>query len=219
MQTEPSADQNNVILKLPVNISYAALVAALQEKARGEVIKVEKENGKTTSYAEILDVSFENSLEEDYDLVFDIRFKTLTTVFRNKVGRILLHAAIDFDVEEQVVTVIGYKINSISNSWLMDNALEAMANKLIYSKLKKKMNFNFTPILEKQIREINEKIETTEVKKGISLFGKIDNFKIATIIPKTEHFLVVLDLKGNAVIDIDMINLPNSKVSSQDDLV
>lgn len=218
MQTESFSDQNNVILKLPVNISYTALAAYLRENARGEIIKVENENGKTTKYAEILDVSFEKSLEEDYDLVFDIKFKTLTTVFRNKQGRILMHAAVDFDEEAQVINVIGYKLNSVSNNWLMDNALEAMANKLIYTKLKKKMNFDFTPIIEKQVLEINEKIESSQVKDGINLFGKIEDFKIAAIIPKSEHFLVVLDLKGNAVVDIDNLNFASSKDPAREDL-
>lgn len=219
MQTNPYSDQNNVILKLPVNISYQALVTYTREKFRGEIIKVEKDNGKSTNYAEILDVSFERSLEENYDLVFDIRFKTLTTIFRNKEGRILLHAAIDFNEELQVVTVTGYKLNSVSNSWLMDNSLEAMANKLIYSKLKKKMNFNFTPIIEKQLKEINEKIASTEVKDGISLFGKLEDFKITALIPKLEHLLVVLDVKGNAVVDIDNFDFAPSKDPSGEDIV
>lgn len=198
--------ESNVIISLPLNILYTALVDYLQENVRGQIIKVDKENGKTTNYAEILDVSFEYSNEENYDLVFDIKIRTLTTVFKNKVARIILHASIDFDKNEQVVTVRNYKLNAISNSWLMDNSLEAMANKLMYSKLKKKMKFEIRPEIEKQVLELNEKLENAfEVKEGINLFGRIESFTIGKIIPKPQHFLVLVNLKASAVIDINKI--------------
>lgn len=207
--------QSNVVISLPVNISYTALVNYLQENVRGQIIKVDKENGKTTNYAEILDVSFEHSKEEDYDLVFEIKIKTLTTVFKNKMATIILHASIDFDKTEQVVTVRDYKLNAISNSWLMDNSLEAMANKFMYSKLKKKMKFEIRPEIEKQILELNEKMENAiEVKDGINLFGRIESFTIGEIISKPRHFFVLVNFKASAVVDIDKILM--SKASAKE---
>lgn len=212
-QVSEDPSQSNVIISLPLNISYTALVNYLQENVRDQIIKVDKENGKTTNYAEILDVSFDHSKEEDYDLVFDIKIRNLTTVFKNKEARIILHASIDFDKTEQVVTVRDYKLNAISNSWLMDNSLEAMANKFMYSKLKKKMKFEIRPEIEKQVLELNEKMENAiEVKDGINLFGRIESFTIGKIIPKPQHFMILVDIKASAVIDIEKILMSKAPV-------
>lgn len=201
--------QNNVIISLPVNITYAALVDVLREKVRGEIIQVEKENGETTRYAEILDVSFEKSLLENYDLTFNIEFKTLTTVFKNKTGRLFLDAAINYNEQEQVVHVSDFKLDVKSGNWLMNNSLEAVANKFIYGKLKRKMQFNLRPEIEKHITGLNSKLEDPyELMEGIHLFGKIESFSIGKIIPKPLHFLVLLDLHGNAVVDVEKIRLP-----------
>lgn len=215
-ETLSASSKNNVILSLPVNFTYSALVEILREKSRGEIIKVEKEDGSFTSYAQILDVTFQQSPNENFDLLFDIKLRTLTTVFKNKEARLLLDVSLDYDENDQVIRVIDYKLDFKSNNWLMNNSLETVANKLIYGKLKKKMIFDLKPEIEKRILDINRKLEDPmEVMEGINLFGQIDSFSIGKIIPKTDHFLVLLNLNGNAVVDIEKLILPkNSTVNS-----
>lgn len=215
-ETLSASSKNNVILSLPVNFTYSALVEILREKSRGEIIKVEKEDGSFTSYAQILDVTFQQSPNENFDLLFDIKLRTLTTVFKNKEARLLLDVSWDYDENDQVIRVIDYKLDFKSNNWLMNNSLETVANKLIYGKLKKKMIFDLKPEIEKRVLDINRKLEDPmEVMEGINLFGQIDSFSIGKIIPKTDHFLVLLNLNGNAVVDIEKLILPkNSTVNS-----
>lgn len=214
-----ASSQNNVIISLPVNITYAALAEIVQEKARGEIIKVEKEDGSFTSYAQILDVSFQESLEDDFDLLFDIKLKTLTTVFKNKVARLLLDVSLDYNEHEQVVSVKDYKLDIKSGNWLMNNSLEAVANKFIYGKLRKKMMFDLKPEIDKRILELNQKMEDPmEVMDGINLFGQIDSFSIGKIIPKPGHFLVLLNLNGNAVVDVEKIILPKSETRDSQEI-
>lgn len=209
-ETSNASSQNNVIISLPVNITYTALEEIIREKSRGEIIKVENEEGKSTSYGQILDVSFQQSLQDNYDLIFDIKFKTLTTVFKNKVARVLVDVSLDYDAIEQVIRVKDYKLDVKSSNWLMNNALEAVVNKIIYRKLKKKMIFDLKQEVDKQILELNHKLEEpVEVMQGINLFGQIDTFSIGAIIPKPDHFLVLLNLNGNAVVDVEKIIFPN----------
>ncbi len=213
MEMPGATNQNNVIISLPVNITYAALVEVLREKARGEIIQVEKENGKTTQYAEILDISFQKSELENYDLLFEIEFRTLTSVFKNKKGMLYLDAAIDYNELEQVVQVRDFRLDVKSGSWLMNNSIEAVANKFIYGKLKSKMKLDLTPEINKRINELNRKLEDPmEVMEGINFFGQIDSFSIGRIIPKPQHFLVLLNLNGNAVVDVEKINIPQSEI-------
>lgn len=208
-ETVNSSSQNNVILSLPVNITYAALGEIIREKSSGEIIKVEKEDGKFTSYAQILDVSFQESPEDNFDFLFDIKLKTLTTVFKNKVARLLLDVSLDYNEHEQVVSVKNYKLDIKSGNWLMNNSLEAVANKFIYGKLKKKMMFDLKPEIDKRLLELNKKLEDSfEVMEGINLFGQVDNLSVGKIIPKPDHFLVLLNLKGNAVVDVEKLIFP-----------
>lgn len=211
-ETLNSSSENNVILSLPVSITYAALEEIIRKKAIGEIIKVEKEDGKVTSYAQVLDVSFQHSIEDNYDLLFDIKFKTLTTVFKNQVARVLLDVSLNYDANEQVIRVQDYKLDVKSNNWFMNNTLEAVANKFIYGKLKKKMKFDLKQEIDKRIPEINQKLEEPlEVMQGVNLFGQVDKFSVGAIIPKTDHFLVLLNLNGNAVVDVEQIIFPKAK--------
>lgn len=218
-ETIDSSSQNNVILSLPVNITYVALEQIIREKSRGEIIRVEKEDGKVTSYAQILDVSFQHSLKDNFDLVFDIELRILTTVFKNKVARMLLDVSVDYDEHEQVVRVKDYELDLKSGNWLMNNSLEAVANKFIYGKLKKKMMFDLKPEIDKRIQEINRKLEDpVEVMDGINLFGQVDSFSVGKIIPKPDHFLVLLNLNGNAVVDVEKLIFPKSKSANSPEI-
>lgn len=207
-----NSSSQNVVISLPVNITYAALGEIIREKSRGEIIKVEKEDGKVSNYAQILDVSFQQSTKDGYDLEFDIELRTLTTVFKNKVARLFMDISLDYNEQEQVVSVKDYKLDIRSNNWLMNNSLETVANKFIYGKLKKKMIFDLKPEIDKRLLEINRKLEDPmEVMDGINLFGQIDYFSIGKIIPKQDHFLVLLNLNGNAVVDIEKIIFPKTE--------
>src|SRR5690606_15062572 len=113
-----ASSENNVIITLPVNLAYAAIEGYLKENYTGYIIQEEKEDGKITSYAEILGISMEGSAEEEYDLAVDVAFKNLTSVFHNKKGRILLHLSLFFNEPEQAISVDKFKLEGNSGSWL-----------------------------------------------------------------------------------------------------
>lgn len=202
-----TSSQNNILITLPVNIAYSAIEGYLKENFTGKIIKDEKENGKVTEYAKIMDMALAGSTEEDFDIVADITFKNLTSLFRNKIGRILLHLSLEFNEEEQEISVINFKLDGKTGNWLMNNSIEAMANTFLHNKIKTKMIFNFRPIIEKQLTDLNKKLEDAfEVKKGINLYGNLKDFRIHRIIPKIKHFYVLLNIEGDAVMDIEELN-------------
>ncbi len=201
----------NIIVNLPVNITYSAIENMLREKLVGEIIKTEDDNGKISRYAQILDISIDSSEETEYDLVLDVKFQTLTSVFKNKEGRILLYLTIQFEEANQEINVRDFKLKGNTSSWLMNNSLEAMANTLLRGKLMKKMQFNFMPLIEKKIIELNGKMEEPyEVHKGIKLFGRIENFSVKKILPKPVNVLVFVNVSANAVVDVEEINFEDT---------
>ena len=207
MENTEDESQNNIQVKLPVNISYTAVNDFLQKNVVGELIKTEKESGEVTTYAEILDISLGQSPEEKYDLAVDVEFMMLTKLLRNKVGRVWLHVALEFNEEAQEVWVSDFKLDGNTNNWLMNNSLEVMANNIMQESLKNKMRYNFSAEIEKHIQELNHKMgDPYEVSGGINLFGRIEKLKIYRIVPKPDRFLILAKIAANAVVDVDELD-------------
>lgn len=207
MATLEDASENDIQINLPVNISYAAINEFLTENVVGKLIEDEKETGEVTTYAELLDMSIEQSPDERFDLAVDVEFRTLTKLLRNKIGRVWLHVALEFDEAAQEVWVSDFKLDGNTDSWLMNNSLELMANKVMQGSIKNKMRYNFQAEIEKHIFELNTKMgDPYEVSSGINLFGRIEKMKVYRIIPKADKFLVLARIAANAVVDIEKLN-------------
>ena len=206
------SQSNNIQVKLPVNISYTAVNEFLQKNVVGELIKTEKETGEVTTYAEILDISLGQSPDEKYDLAVDVEFMMLTKLLRNKIGRVWLYVALEFDEEAQEVWVSDFKLDGKMGNWLMNNSLEVLANTIMQESLKNKMRYNFTAEIEKHIQELNNKMgDPYEVAGGINLFGRIENLRIYRIVPKPDRFLILAKMAANAVVDVDRLDFNASE--------
>lgn len=193
-------------IRLPIHIDYAVVETFLRRKLIGETISSETEDGKGSTYAEILDLSLEKSQDDDYDLALELKFKTLTTLFRNREGKIVFHVSLDFDKEEQLVSVNNFRLEGNTKNWFFNKSLEAMVNTFMHGKLKNKMKFNFRPEIEKQLRSMNEKLENRlEVAEGIFLFGRLNSFRIYEIIYQETQFLILVNFEGNTLLDIKKI--------------
>lgn len=208
MENIKNSPQGNLQLKIPIRIAYDVLQNFLRKKFVGEKIKIE-ENGQFSNYAEVLDININKSLEEDYDLVLEVRFRTLTSFFRNKKGTAIIQAALGFRDKEQEIAVLDYDLEVQTGNWLMNKTLQAVVNSnFLSTKLKEKLKYEFKPMVEKQLRAANLKLnEQLEASKGVFISGKLNNFRILDIIPGRERLVVILSLEGNAVVDIKEINL------------
>jgi len=206
MEKAENFSQGLNFIGIPISIGYTVMEAYLQKKMIGETISSEDEDGKVSTYAEILDLSLEKSQDEAYDLALGLKFKILSTFFRNKEGKILLHLSVDFDKEEQVVSVNNFKLEGITNNWLFNKSLGTMVNNFLHGKIKNKMKFDFRPEIEKHLRSMNEKLDNRlEVAEGIFLFGRLNTFKISEIILQASQFLILVNFEGNTLLDIKKI--------------
>ena len=197
---EPIHD--DIRFQIPVKVTYKALETLLREKLVGEDITTEN-NGEVTKYATILDLDLARSLQQGYDLAVDVKFRTLTTLFRNKEGSILLDAALDFDPAAQKLSVKDYKFEVESSSWLLDNSLETLAGSFFREKIKKKMNFDFKPLIAEKLGDINNKLETAiEPAEGISIEGFVSNFRVLRLLPGEKVMLAIVELEGKAVVSV-----------------
>ena len=209
MEKIKNSPQENLMIKIPVRITYNVVQDFLRKKFVGEKIRIKEENGKVSNYAEVLEISIDKSMEEDYDLVLEMNFRTLTSFFRNKKGTAVVHAALGFDDKEQEISVLDYDLEVQTKNWLMNKTLQGIANSNFLSgKLKKKLKYEFKPMVKKQLEAANVKLhEQLEASDGIFISGKLNNFRILDVIPGRERLVVLVSLEGNVVVDIKEINL------------
>lgn len=204
MEKETVKDLQNIQLKLPVKIKYIALEESLKRKMVGEVIKDEDKDGDISNYAEILDVGLNYSLENKFDLAIAVTFKTLTTLFHGKKMQIVLHASLYLNKEKQSISIKEYKIKGKTANFLTNGFLQTLVNTLLYKKIKEKLSFNFMPIIEEQIKALNNKlINNLEVAQGISISGYLNKFLIDEIVPIEEELILSILIEGLAFVNIE----------------
>lgn len=207
MERPGNSEKDNIAFTLPVKIQYSVLEDYLRSKMKGENVKVENEEGEITNYARILDVSLERSPDEDFHVLLDVKFQALTSLFHDKEGRVLLYVILGYEEQEQQIKVEHFELKGKSKSWIMNKSLQAMANTFMYEKLKKKMRFDFEPLIQKQLEQINEKLENRiEPAEGFHVSGRLSTFSILEIFPGQSHVLVSVRLEGRGVIDITGLN-------------
>ena len=199
--------QDDIKFQIPVKISYTAVEAMLRKQLVGEHITTES-NGDVTKYATILDLDLARSHSEGYDLAVDVKFRTLTTFFKNKEGSILLDAKLDFDSAAQQLSVKDYTFDVDSSSWLLSNSLETLAGSFFRDKIRKKMKFDFRPLIEEQLGNINRKLESTiEPVEGISISGFVSGFRILQLPPGEKMLLAIVELKARALVEVERIDI------------
>lgn len=204
---EPLLARDGIRIHLPVRIEYHVLEAFLRERMKGEKIKAEK-NGEVTAYAEILDFSLEKSQQADHDLDVFVKYRTLTTFFKNKQGEVLVNLSLYFDEAAQELLVTDYKLKGNSEGWLMNKVLPSLINTFLHKKLKDKMRFAFKQKIEEQVNSLNEKLRSQiKAAEGVFVSGELSTARVSDIIVGKSHFLVSVEIEGTGLAEIREIRM------------
>ncbi len=195
--------QGMVEVALPVKIGYAVLRSYLNERMVGEMIKKENDDGNDTNYAQILNVDISKSELPDFDIILEVEFQTLTSVFKNKQGTAFFHAAIELDKVQQCISISDFQVKTRTDSWLADKLLQTLLNKWMYGRLKKKMHFNFLPKIEQQILSLNKKLDKQiKAREGVHVSGALDTLEIINIRAREAFLEIFVKMLGNAEVEL-----------------
>jgi hypothetical protein len=201
-------DNYNVVLRLPVKVNYQVLQNYLQKKLLGKIISKGKANGETSDRARIQAITLERSPLEDFDLAVQVQLKLLTTFFKDKVIKVTTQLSIGFSEAGQEVLIRRYKLESEDNGWLIDKLVETLINNFMYSKLKDKMRFDIRPLVKEKLEKLNHRLNGgLEVADGVSITGKIKDFRVQEIIPGQRTLLVSVKILGNNILNIKSIDI------------
>ena len=208
MEGKDPENNYNVVLRLPVKVDYQVLQTYLQKKLLGKIISKGKANGETSDRARIQGITLERSPLEDFDLAVNVQLKLLTSFFKGKVIRVVAHLSVGFNEAEQQVLIRRYKLDSENNGWFTDRVVETLVNNFMYSKLKEKMKFDIRPLVKEKLDKLNAKLTAgLEVTDGISITGKLKEFRVEEVIPGQRTLLVAVSILGNNVLNIKSIDI------------
>ena len=208
MEEKSPENKYNVILRLPVKISYKVLETYLQKKLLGKVLSKGKANGQTSDHARIQKINLERSPLEDFDLAVHVQLSLLTTFFKNRKVKATAHLALGFQKAEQEVLIRRFKLESENNGWFIDNLVEMLVNNFMVAKLKEKMKFDIRPIVTTRLEKLNERLAgALQVTDGVNITGKISEFKVQEVIPGQRTLLVAVSILGNNVLNINSIDI------------
>lgn len=199
--------QDEILVHIPVKIEYQVLNQFLRQKLIGEKLGTENQAGEETNYAEVLDLTLVRSEHTGLDLSLRADLKALTTFLKNKRVSVILHFSLVFDEDTQEISVGNYKLEGNNQNWLLNKPVEMLANKIAYKKLKEKMKLDFSPIIGKQLHQLNEKMNApVETVDGIFVTGQLKEFKIKTILPGDNLFMVWVAVSGFGLVDVRRID-------------
>ena len=199
----PIIKNNNIELNLPINLPYTLLDKTAKEKLIGETIEVKKKNGKKKKYATILDVEIYGSKETDYDIVLGLKTKIDRTIFKREIVPIFLHAKLGYDTMQKKLYVTSYKIDSKTESGLFNISVQALANKIVYTKVLTKLQFEVGKAIDEQKKIANKLLkDKIEITKGVKLSGVVNTLEIKALIPQPDRIFCLFSLKGNANVEV-----------------
>ncbi|WP_029038885.1 DUF4403 family protein [Salinimicrobium xinjiangense] len=198
----------NVILHLPVKIEYKVIETYLQKKFLGKILSKGKANGETSDHARIQKINLTRSPLDEFDLAVQLQLKLLTSLFKNREIKMVVHLSLDFKEAQQEVLIPRYRLDGENSGWFTNTLVETLVNNFMYSKLKEKMKFDISPIIANKLEKLNTELGGgKEMAEGINITGKIDQFRVQEVIPGQLNLLVTVRILGNNVLNIRKIDL------------
>lgn len=199
----PNVKDNNIEINLPINIPYTLIDKTAKEKLIGQIIKGKKKNGQEKKYAKILDIEIYGSKETDYDIVLGLKTKIYRTIFKREKVPVYLHAKLDYDTIQKKLYVKSYKLDSKTESGLYNISLETIANKIVYTKIINKLQFEIGNAIDEQKKIANKLLaEKIEITKGVKLTGVVNTLEIKSLISQPDRIFCLFSLKGNANVEV-----------------
>lgn len=208
MKEENNTHQiDGISIQIPIKIKLEAIEKVLQQKLVG--FKIQKEEGSGKQFGEILSLElFPGEVGYDVCIRQEVLMKTL--LFKNKKIGFNMQLKFEYNKENQELIIKNYKVEGEEKSWLINNLLHVVMGILFKKKLSNNSKFILTPKISELLHQINDKLENiVEVKKGINLFGAIDNFKVNKLYFKETGLVALIKIEGNLAAEVYEIELPD----------
>ncbi|WP_121667141.1 DUF4403 family protein [Mesonia aquimarina] len=202
-----NSETPGISIQIPVKIKLEAIEKVLREKLVG--FKIQKEEVDSKQFGEVLSLNLLPG-KSGYDLGIQLEVLMKTLLFKNKKINFSFQLKFEYDKELQELDIKEYKVIGEQKYWLTNKALKVITDFIFKKKLSSQSKLFLSPKISELLDQLNKKLENIiEVKKGISLFGSIDNFKVIDLYFKEIGLVVLINFEGNMAAEVSEIELPN----------
>lgn len=192
----------NIAIKVPINISYAALEGAVKKKMEGEYISTKEGAGEETRHAHIQQVAVAPSQKPGYHLVIDLKLSILRTLLKREGVDLRVQAALGYDNERQLLFLTRYHIDARTSSSFYNGSLEVLANSVAQGQILKKARLDLRAIITRELAKVNAMLEQGKEMKGIVLTGQVDSVRVQDITPQAEGVSLLVIMYGQLAAEI-----------------
>lgn len=199
----PTMAANKIELNLPLNLSYDLLNKVAKDRLTGRVIKGKNRKGREKRYAKIDSIEIYGSKEYQNGIVVGLKTKVYRTIFKKEHVPIYIHAKLDYDTLQKRLFITEYKLDSKTENGLYNISLEAIANKIAYSKIIPKLYFDVSNVINEQKAIANRLLENKiEITTGVKLSGVVETLEVKQIIAQPDRLSCLFILTGTTNIEI-----------------
>lgn len=185
--------------ELPVNVSYTVLRQLMDKRLIGMEL-----GSKSRKYAQIVGSQLEASPLPDYDVVLGLRIALHRKVVGFKELPIYLHGTLQYDASAELLSIGTFKMDSKSRNFLVDRALETLANTLYYQKIIGAAAVNIKESIRPQLALLNQRLSTgMSVVEGTRLSGRLEHLSVASVAALDNYIAVHVKVSGKFEVTLD----------------
>lgn len=194
--------ENNIAIKVPITIAYAALEGAARKKMEGEYISTKDGAGEETRHAQVHSLAIAPSQQPGYHLVIDLKLSVLRTLLKRDGVDLRVQAALGYDNERQLLFLSRYKVDARTSSSFYNGSLEVLANSVAQSQILKKARLDLRALISRELAKVNSMLEQGKEMKGIVLRGQVDSVQVQDITPQPEGVSLLLVMYGQVAAEV-----------------
>jgi hypothetical protein len=207
MNNDQEATNQDILLSIPIKVSFISLKNYLNKEFKGKIISRDNSNGKRINYFKILEIDIAKSTIKKYNLELIVKLETLTTLYKSRELEISIQTFVNMDMESQKIYIETYKIDSTGKSWFANQMLKSVINTFMYRKFIKKLNIELLPIITENLMLLNAKLASKiEIKSGISVLGALNDLTVTHFEIKQKNIWIIVTLNGWGIIEVENLD-------------
>ncbi|MFC4094864.1 DUF4403 family protein [Euzebyella saccharophila] len=198
-----SINEKNINFGTIAKVPYSYINDLLSKKIEDEWIIADDSKGEKKEYFEITELELLGGNKAPMNLLLRAKATVLTSLLKNRVIYLYFNCNLQYNEKEKKIFIKEYELNTKTKGFLLDNFIDALANKLLYQRILNKLEFNLQSELNKVVGEFNNELMSgKEISDGVSVKGKMDFVSINQFQPVKDGIILTVNAKADLLLHV-----------------
>jgi len=159
---------------------------------------------KDRKYAKIIGTQLEASPLPHYDIMLGLRVALNRKTLGFKEIPVYIHGSLHYDSDAGLFSIQTFKIDAKSRNFLLDKALEALANKLYYRKILDAASVDVKKLMQPELLMLNQRLKKgLSIAKGTQLGGILEKLSVLAVVAFKDYVRVHVLVSGTLEVTLD----------------